>query len=44
MHLQSRPAGPITRKTQVIDEDEFESEDFEPDEPFFFENDTEEEE
>lgn len=37
MHLHSRPAGPIPRKTEVIDIEE-EEEFLESDEPFFFED------
>lgn len=38
MHLHSRPAGPIPRKTQVLEEEDLESEEFiASDEPFFFE-------
>lgn len=43
MHLQSRPAGPIPRKTQVLDDEELEAEEFiASDEPFFFEGDGDE--
>lgn len=41
MHLHARPAGPIPRKTQVLDEDEMEAEEFlASEEPFFFEDET----
>ena len=44
MHLQSRPAGPMARKTQVVEDDEdMEAEEFlASDEPFFFEEDEHE--
>lgn len=42
MHLRSRPAGPIPRKTQMVEE-EIEEEEFLPsEEPFFFEEDKDE--
>ena len=44
MHLHSRPAGPIPRKTDVIeDEEDMDAEEFlASDEPFFFEDEAEE--
>lgn len=40
MHLRSRPAGPIPKKTRTDEDDVLEEEDFmASDEPFFFEDD-----
>lgn len=45
MHLHSRPAGPIPRKTALDEpEDDIEAEEFLPsDEPFFFEDEFDDE-